>query len=141
MTKTYDDIICLSHHVSVIHPHMAVIDRAAQFSPFAALTGYDAAIKETARLTDKKVELDEYGKESLRARLQIMVDKIKENKQIKITYFQPDKKKDGGAYMTITDILNQADLYRRILIMANGKKIPIDDIISIEGDLFETQIS
>ncbi|MFT3984231.1 MAG: hypothetical protein QM697_09990 [Lachnospiraceae bacterium] len=141
MIKTYDDLIHLPRHISSAHPHMDIAERAAQFSPFAALTGYDAAIRETARRTDERVEADEYFKECLRERLQIILDRIKENSKLTITYFQPDEKKDGGAYITVTDSLNKADLYGRILIMTGGKKIPIDDIINIEGELFETQIS
>ncbi|TCL57619.1 hypothetical protein EDD76_108154 [Kineothrix alysoides] len=137
MMKTYDDIIHLPHHVSFTHPHMAVINRAAQFSPFAALTGHDAAIKETARQTDKRVELDEYVKDSLKDRLQTIVDEIKEHPQITITYFQPDGKKDGGAYVSVTGGVKKIDLYARILAMIDGEMIPIDDIIGINGEIFE----
>ncbi|MBP1926579.1 hypothetical protein J2Z76_002448 [Sedimentibacter acidaminivorans] len=93
MMEKYDDIINLPHHVSATHPHMPAIDRAAQFSPFAALTGYDAAIKETARLTDERVELDKYMKDVLRDRLQIIVDQLKEHPEIAITYFSQMKRK------------------------------------------------
>lgn len=138
MTKTYDDIINLPHHVSKTRPHMAAIDRAAQFSPFAALTGYDAAIKETARLADEKVELDEYLKEALSDRLQIIADRIKEHPEIAITYFQPDAKKNGGAYVTTIDTAKKIDEYERVIVMNDGTAIPIDDIISIDGQIFET---
>lgn len=133
--KTYDDIIDLPHHVSSTHPHMAAIDRAAQFSPFAALTGYNAAIKETERQTDKRVELDEYVKDSLKNKLQIIVDEIKEHPQITITYFQPDGKKDGGSYVTVTGAVKKVDQYARILTMIDGKTIPIDEIIDINEDI------
>ncbi|NLL76062.1 MAG: hypothetical protein GX235_02280 [Clostridiales bacterium] len=138
MTRVYDDIIDLPHHVSDTHPHMAIIDRAAQFSPFAALTGYDTAIKETARLTDERMELDEYVKDLLSDRLQIITNRIKELPQVKITYFQPDQKKEGGSYAIATGIVNKVDLYGRILIMAGGNRISIDDIIDIGGEIFET---
>ncbi len=134
--KTYDDIIHLPRHVSSTHPHMSVIDRAAQFSPFAALTGYNAAIKETERQTDERVELDEYVKDSLKNRLQIIVDKIKEHPPIAVTYFQPDEKKDGGSYVTVAGRVKKIDLYTRILVMMDGKIIPIDDIIGIDGEIF-----
>ncbi|HBC99653.1 MAG TPA: hypothetical protein DC053_10315 [Lachnoclostridium sp.] len=132
MTKTYDDIIHLPHHVSTTHPHMAAIDRAAQFSPFAALTGYDAAIKETARLTDKRVELDEAMKEALSNKLQMVADRLKERHEIAITYFQPDGKKNGGAYVTVINTVKKIDVYERIGVMTDSKVIPVDEIISID---------
>lgn len=138
MTKAYDDIIHLPHHVSATHPHMPVIDRAAQFSPFAALTGYDAAIKETARLTDEKVELDEYMKDVLNDRLQIIADRLKEHPEIAITYFQPDVKKNGGAYVTVSGRAKKIDEYKRVVVMSDGTVVPIDEIINIEGQIFET---
>ncbi len=137
MIKTYDDIIHLPRHVSAVHPHMASIDRAAQFSPFAALTGYDAAVKETARLTDKRVELDEYMKGTLNHKLQIIADRIKEHPEIAVTYFQPDEKKDGGAYVTAAGAVKKIDEHERIIIMVNGTSIFIDEVIGIEGQLFE----
>ncbi|ABX42515.1 hypothetical protein [Lachnoclostridium phytofermentans] len=138
MTSAYDDIINLPNHVSATRPHMTAIDRAAQFSPFAALTGYGAAIKETARLTDERVEIDEYIKDALSDRLQIIADRIKENPEIVITYFQPDVKKNGGAYVTTISTAKKIDEYERVVVMSDGKTIPIDEIISIEGQIFET---
>ena len=138
MTEAYDDIINLPHHVSTTRPHMAAIDRAAQFSPFAALTGYDAAIKETARLTDERIELDEYMKDDLREKLQIIADRIKEHPEIAITYFQPDEKKNGGTYVTTISTAKKIDEYERVVIMADGTAIPIDEIINIDGQIFET---
>jgi len=138
MTNEYDDIINLPHHVSATHPHMKAIDRAAQFSPFAALTGYDAAVKETARLTDKRIELSEDMKTFLSDRLQIIEDRIKEQPEITITYFQPDAKKKGGAYITAISTVKKIDEYERIVVMTDGTAIPIDEIISIDGQIFET---
>lgn len=132
MTKTYDDIIHLPHHVSATHPHMSAIDRAAQFSPFAALTGYDAAIKETARLTDKRVELDESMKAALSNKLQMIADRLKEHPEIAITYFQPDAKKNGGAYVTVINTVKKIDVYKRIVVLTDGIVIPVDEIISID---------
>lgn len=137
MTREYDDIINLPHHVSATHTRMTAINRAAQFSPFAALTGYDVAIKETARLTDERVELDEYTKEYLNDRLQIIADQLKENPEIAITYFQPDAKKNGGAYVTANGTAKKIDIYERVVIMTDGMAIPIYEIISIEGQIFE----
>lgn len=140
MTEEYEDIIHLPHHVSTTHPHMAVINRAAQFSPFAALTGYDDAIKETARLTDDRVELDEYMEAALSDRLQIIADRLNEYPEIAITYFQPDEKKNGGAYVTIVSAAKRIDEYERVIVMTDGRVISIDEIISIEGQIFETMV-
>ncbi|HOG02081.1 MAG TPA: hypothetical protein PKW41_12110 [Clostridia bacterium] len=137
MTGAYDDIISLPRHVSATRPHMAVADRAAQFSPFAALTGYDAAIKETARLTDERIELDEYMKGALSDRLQIIADRMNEHPEISITYFQPDVKKEGGSYVTAIGAAKKIDEFERVVRMADGTAIPIDEIISIDGQIFE----
>ena len=138
MKGAYDDIIDLPHHVSATRPPMAAIDRAAQFSPFAALTGYDAAIKETARLTGERMELDESIKDALNDRLQIIADRMKENLQIAITYFQPDLRKNGGTYVTVTGTAKKIDEYEGVVVMLDGATVPIDEIISIEGQMFET---
>ena len=132
----YDDIISLPHHTSLTRPRMAMIEHAAQFSPFAALTGYDAAVKETARLTEDWVELDEYQKSALNDRLQILQERLSNTPVISITYFVPDERKSGGAYCTETGIIKKIDYYERAVIMRSGTHIPIDEIIGIEGDLF-----
>lgn len=136
MTREYDDIIHLPHHVSTTRPQMPVSDRAAQFSSFAALTGHDAAVKETARLTDGRVELDEYMKEDLNHRLQIIADMIKEHPEIAVTFFQSDHKKDGGAYITTNGTAKKIEEYERVVLMTDGTVISIDEIISIEGQIF-----
>ncbi|KAF5031213.1 hypothetical protein DSECCO2_630050 [anaerobic digester metagenome] len=138
MKKSYDDIMNLPHHVSATRPHMSAIDRAAQFSPFAALTGYGDAIKETARLTGERVELDEYMKDVLSVRLQIIADQLKEHPEIAITYFQPDEKKSGGAYVTVIGRVKKIDEYERVVVMIDGTRVPIDEIASIDGEIFET---
>ena len=132
----YEDIINLPHHVSKTRPQMSMLDRAAQFSPFAALTGYDAAIKETGRLTDEKIEMDEDRKAALDMKQAYLIEMIDEQPEISITYFLPDTKKSGGAYVTVTGNLKRFDEYERLLILTNGKKIPMDDIADIESDLF-----
>ena len=132
----YDDIINLPHYTSSKRPRMAMIDRAAQFSPFAALTGYDAAVKETARLTEDWVELDEYQKSALNDRLQILQERLSNTPVISITYFVPDERKSGGAYCTETGIIKKIDYYERADNMRSGTHNPIDEIIGIEGDLF-----
>jgi len=132
----YEDIINLPHHVSKTKPQMSMLDRAAQFSPFAALTGYDAAIKETGRLTDEKIELDEDTKAALDMKQAYLIEVIDEQPEISVTYFVPDARKSGGAYVSTTGKLKRFDEYERLLILTDGKKIPMDDIADIECDLF-----
>ena len=132
----YEDILNLPHHVSKTRPQMSMLDRAAQFSPFAALTGYDAAIKETGRLTDEKIEMDEDRKAALDMKQAYLIEMIDEQPEISITHFLPDTKKSGGAYVTVTGNLKRFDEYERLLILTDGKKIPMDDIADIESDLF-----
>lgn len=137
MTNSYDDIIHLPHHVSKTRPQMPILDRAAQFAPFAALSGYDAAIRETARLTDERLELDEHMKSALSDKLKMIAERIDERPEISITYFVPDEKKDGGTYITAAGTAKKIDEYERIVLMDDGTAIPIDEIISIEGEVFE----
>ena len=134
--RRYDDIINLPHHVSTKHPHMALIDRAAQFSPFAALTGHDAAIKETARLTDERMELDENRKELLDARLQLLREHLGERPTVTFTFFEPDEKKSGGAYVTVTGIVKKIEEYENRITLEEGAAISIDEICAVEGELF-----
>jgi hypothetical protein len=128
----YDDIIHLPHHRSSKHPPMPQADRAAQFSPFAALTGYDAAVKETARLTDQRIELDEDEKAALDETLRALVQRIDQRPQVRLTYFRPDEKKDGGAYVTAAGKLKRVDALTRTLLLEDGRKIPMDSVISVE---------
>lgn len=132
----YDDIINLPHHVSARHPRMSPLDRAAQFSPFAALTGHGAAIKETARLTEEWIELDESRKEMLDERLQMLREHISRKMEITFTYFKPDEKKNGGAYLTVTGTIKKIDEYEHRIIMENGTALNIENLFSIEGELF-----
>ncbi|MDO5401349.1 MAG: hypothetical protein Q4F17_10295 [Eubacteriales bacterium] len=138
MNKNYDDIINLPHHVSSARPHMSAIDRAAQFSPFAALTGYDAAVKETARLTGERIELDEYEKDALNDKLQLIVDTLGQGYQIAVTYFLPDKRKAGGEYITVTGEVKKIDEYEHLIILRNGQKIPVEEVIDLDGKLFKS---
>ena len=109
----YDDIIHLPHHVSTAHPPMPAADRAAQFSPFAALAGHEAAIRETARLTDERAELDENAKAVLDEKLRMIQEMLPAHPEITVTYFQPDAKKSGGAYVSVTGRVKKLDLYRQ----------------------------
>ena len=136
ITNSYEDIIDLPHHTSTTHPHMSAFDRAAQFSPFAALTGHDAAITETARLTETRVELDEYSKADLNRRLCILQDRMDEQPEVSITYFQPDIKKSGGAYITAAGCIKKMVEYERAVVMQDDTRIPIDQIIAVDGEWF-----
>lgn len=139
MTNRYDDIIDLPHPTSATHPRMPLSDRAAIFSPFAALTGHGAAIAETARLTDRRIELDEDGKKRLDAKQHILEDIIDQQPEITVTWFQPDKRKDGGSYVTTTEPLKRIDSFERVMVLLDGTKIPLDDILNIESEWFQAQ--
>lgn len=132
----YDDIIGMPHHQSATRVHMSNHDRAAQFAPFAALTGYDTSIKETARLTEEKIDLDESEKEVLNEKLQIIRDNTDTDAEVTITYFLPDEKKAGGTYVSYTGCVKKIDEYARTLIMADKTIIPVEQIIGIESELF-----
>ena len=136
MNNHYEDIINLPHHISKTRPQMSMIDRAAQFSPFAALTGYDAAIQETGRLTDEKIYLGEEAKTVLDRKQHYLSDIISVQPEITVTYFLPDERKSGGSYLSVTGKLKRIDEYERMMILTDGKKIPLDDIMNIESELF-----
>lgn len=133
----YDDIINLPHHVSTVHPRMSALDRAAQFSPFAALTGHGAAICETARLTESGPELDETRKEELDARLQVIRECLSMQPEVAITYFVPDARKEGGSYLRAAGTVKKLDDTGHKVIMADGMSIPMDSIYEIEGSILE----
>lgn len=127
----YDDIINLPHHVSRKHPQMSTHDRAAQFAPFAALTGHGEAIAETARLTDRKIELDDYERLKLDEKLLILQEHIMEMPEVSVTYFCPDEKKEGGRYVTVTKALRKINEVERTLLMEDGMQIRIEDILEV----------
>lgn len=132
----YDDIIMLPHHVSKKHPQMSPIDRAAQFSPFAALTGHNDAIQETARLTDSFIELDENRKNELDEQLWLIRENLEHHPEVEVTYFQQDEKKSGGTYLTICGRVKKIDEYSRRIIFTDGEALPIESVFSIQGELF-----
>ena len=154
-TDKYDDIIHLQRPASGKHPPMPMSDRAAQFSPFAALTGHGEAVKETARLTGTRAELDEYEKEILRERLQYLSNCVEawnavglpaeERPVMAITYFVPDLLKAGGEYVTASGPVKKLDQYLRQIVLADGAgadpaaaiEIPVDEIIRVESEIFE----
>jgi len=117
---------------------MSMTDRAAQFSPFAALTGYDAAVKETERLTDQRLELDESEQQKLSERLNLLRSHLNYSPIVEITYFVPDERKSGGEYITVTGIVKKLDEFQRILIMTDGTIILIEEIVELNGAMFRS---
>ena len=140
MSGPYDDIINLPHPTSERHPRMPIRDRAAIFSPFAALSGHGAAIAETARLTERRIELDEDTRAELDRRQAILLEHIDEQPEVIITWFQPDEKKDGGVYLTATGRLKKLRELERILILTDGTEIPLKDVVALESGIFQTLI-
>lgn len=136
--ENYNDIINLPHHKSSTRPHMSNRDRAAQFAPFAALTGHDSAIKETARLTDDFIEISEDKMTALSAKMQMIIENILETPEVEFTYFAPDENKLGGAYISKMGNVRRVDEYDSVVIFTDGVKIPIDSIIDINGEFFST---
>lgn len=132
MRGKYDDIINLPHHVSTTRPPMPMSDRAAQFSPFAALSGYGDAVKETARQTTKRIELAEDARAALEEKIRFLADTLSDGPTVEITYFQPDKKKSGGAYVTAVGIVKRIDDVERTIIMRDGLRIAVTDIIAVD---------
>lgn len=137
MTRKYDDILHLPHPTSKKHPRMPISDRAAIFSPFAALTGHAAAIQETARLTDQKIELDADTKAELDRRQAILLEHIAEQPEVTITWFCPDEKKSGGAYVVTVGRLKRVDETAGTLRLADGMTIALDEIVDLQSDLFQ----
>ena len=140
MSGPYDDIINLPHPTSKRHPRMPVHDRAAIFSPFAALSGHGAAIAETARLTERRMELDEDSRAELDRKQAVLLEHMDEQPEITVTWFQPDEKKDGGAYLTATGRLKKLRELERLLVLADGTEIPLEDVVALESGIFQTLI-
>lgn len=136
MSGEYEDIIHLPHHVSSKRPPMPMSDRAAQFSPFAALTGYDDAIRETGRLTEQKIQLDEEALATLDEKFHVLQEHLDEYPEIQFTYFKPDERKVGGTYLTVSGVVKKIQEYERQLILEDGSVIPIDDILEMESPIF-----
>ncbi len=130
----YDDLLNLPHPVSQKHPRMSAHDRAAQFSPFAALTGHSAAMEETARLTDQKLEPGEVRLEELNKNLQTIQMHIREQPAVQITFFVPDTRKSGGEYRTVQGRVRRIDEGAQLLILADDTRIPLDDILTLTPD-------
>ena len=135
-TGKYEDIIKLPHHVSKKYPQMTMESRAAQFAPFAALVGYEDAVEETARLTTKRIELNEEEKNILDMKLQMLKEQmhVQIYPEISVMYFVPDLKKEGGKYIKISGTIKKIDEYKQLLILDDKTQIPINEIINIVGD-------
>lgn len=132
----YEDIVNLPPHISKKHPQPTMMDRAARFAPFAAITGYEEMVLEEARITEERIDLDEGTLSILNEKLNMIQEFIDEEPEVTITYFEPDKKKSGGAYIDITGTVKRIDEYEHLVIMTDGKKIRIEDIYGLESDLF-----
>lgn len=128
----YDDIIDLPHPVSAKHPRMSLLERAAQFSPFAALSGYEDAIDETARQTQTFMELDEDEKERLDETLQQIRQQLDKHPAVKLTYFEPDERKEGGAYQTMEGNVRKLDEYEKTLVFEDGSRVLLKRLVELE---------
>ena len=131
MNNRYDEIINLPHHISKTRPQMSMSDRAAQFAPFAALTGYDSAIKETGRLTDERIELDEEALTALDRKYQLLMDTLDDAPEVTIIYFQPDERKAGGQYVSATGTVKKVDTFGRRILLQDGTRIPLDSVYDL----------
>lgn len=132
MNNKYDDMLRMPHHVSKTHPRMSMHNRAAQFSPFAALTGFESIIQETSRQTMQRIELDESAKEDLNKKLQLLQKRLLHFPEVSIEYFIPDKLKSGGIYQTVRGTVRKIDLNNHVLIMDTMCRIPIYEIRRFE---------
>ena len=131
MNNRYDEIMELPHHVSKTRPQMPMSDRAAQFAPFAALTGYDSAIKETGRLTDERVELDEEALTALDRKYQLLIEALDDAPEVTIIYFRPDERKAGGQYVSATGTVKKVDTFGRRILLQDGTRIPLDSVYDL----------
>lgn len=136
-SSDYGDIIDLPHHVSASHPRMSGMNRAAQFLPFSPLAGYEEAIEETGRLTEEERDLDETVTEYLDRKLELLRDSPGGGQEeVRITYFRPDERKQGGAYVTAAGCVKKVDDFERAVFLTDGTRIPVDGILRIEGEMF-----
>ncbi|MDY4755576.1 MAG: hypothetical protein SO355_09620 [Candidatus Faecousia sp.] len=135
----YDDILHLSRPVSVRHARMSMVDRGAQFSPFAALVGYEQVLQESARLTQEETFLDESSKELLDRKLRFLADHLGQVGQVRFLCYRPDERKSGGSFLRLEGSVKKIDLYRRRVVLADGQEFAIEDIRSIDGVECENQ--
>ena len=134
----YGDSVNLPRPVSKKHPEPPLSERAARFAPFAAISDYEEMVLEEARVTEEKIELDESALTILNEKLNILQNNLSQSPEITVTYFAPDKKKAGGAYVNISGTVRQIDVYSKLLILENDKKIRIENIYKLDGDIFRS---
>ena len=134
----YEDIVNLPRPISKKHPEPTMLERAARFAPFAAITDYEEMVLEEARITEERITLDENALNLLNEKLYILQKFPDQMPTLKVTYFEPDKKKSGGAYVTYKGTVKRVESYQKLLVMNDGKKIPFEDICTLESELFDT---
>lgn len=139
MNPKYEVLLSMPHHVSKNHPQMSAHDRAAQFSPFAALAGYEGVLQETGRVTEQRIDLTEEQKAVLDRRLRRLTEQVNSHPAVSITYFVKDARKEGGAYLTYSGKIRKIQKYERLLILEDGIQIPIDDILMLETEGFQAE--
>lgn len=132
----YEDIVNLPPHISQKHPQPTMMERAARFAPFAAITGYEDMVLEEARVTEERIDLDEGTKAELNEKLNVILEFLDRQPEVRFTYFEPDKRKSGGTYISVTGVVKCIDGQEHTVLLADGKKINIHDIYNIEGELF-----
>ncbi len=135
--EKYLDIINMPHHVSRKHPQMSRYERAAQFAPFAALTGYEDIIKEEGRLTDNRIEINEEAKHILDMKMNVLMNSINNIPLVSITYFVPDERKSGGEYITIDENVKKIDILKQQIITEKGTMVPVEEIVDMQGEIFK----
>ena len=138
MSGKYDDMLHLPHHISLTRRRMTMAERAAQFSPFAALVGYEGAVQETARMTDQHIDLSEDEKAVLDQKQQIILAALEQgaHPEVTVTYFQPDAKKDGGTYLRHSGQIKKVEQLRNALVFTDGTEIPCSNVLALSSDLF-----
>ena len=134
----YEDIVNLPPHISKKHPQPTMLERAARFAPFAAITGYEEMVLEEARVTEERIELSEGAKASLNKKLSILKDNLSRSPEVTVTYFEPDQRKAGGAYLTLSGAVRRVDEHQHLIQLVNGKLICMDEIYELESELFES---
>ena len=135
--EKYLDIINMPHYVSKKHPQMSRYERAAQFAPFAALTGYEDIIKEEGRLTDNRIEINEEAKHILDMKMNVLMNSINNIPLVSITYFVPDERKSGGEYVTVDEKVKKIDVLKQHIITEEGTVVPVEEIVDMQGEIFK----
>ncbi len=138
-SSRYEDMLELPHHISRERPQMAMEERAAQFSPFAALTGYGDAIRETGRLTERQLELEPDVKDRLNEKLRLLMELPSPRSEVSIVYFLPDEKKEGGSYVSVRGRVKKVDENSRQIVLENGGRIPLEAVMELDGDIFSSE--